>query len=90
MKPIFYITILFLALSFKHKEPKKVYCQIQTLNCISNKVDTIYFKAKGGLCIVTLDNDTIPKLADYSDRILKDSVCEFKVLKFQTTKFKIK
>lgn len=54
---------------------------LQTTKCYTNDIDTIKVKARKSICLVTFEGDSVWKLVDYKNRILKDSVCDYRVLK---------
>lgn len=63
------------------------YCMIHTVYC-NGICDTIYIKAYGTLCLARVEGDTsFNKLADGSNRVFRENVCDFKVLRHDTIPF---
>lgn len=54
--------------------------KVQVDNCYSNTSKTVLIKAKKSICIASFKGDTIEKLVDSRNKILVDSVCDYKVL----------
>lgn len=53
--------------------------ELTITNCYSGRVYDTTIRAKDRICIVTFEGDTIQKLVDKHDKVLLDSVCDFKV-----------
>lgn len=90
MKYLLILILLAACASRKDKCPKisgkadhrleAYYYKLETFNCYNGTYDTIKIRAWGTLCTVTLEGDTVHKLADGRNMVFKDSVCDARCL----------
>ncbi len=79
-------TLLILLLSFT-KLPVH-YCQVEINNCYTGVCDTIYIRVKGNLCLARQEGDTAyDLLCDGRNWVFRDSVCNFRVLRYEDKPF---
>lgn len=88
MKAIMILVVLVLLVVLTSGLPVH-YCKVETKNCYTGKCDTIFIRVRGSLCLARTEGEdtAFDKLADGSNRVFKDSVCDYRVLYYSKEKF---